>query len=196
MTTSTELVKVEQTTPTEATPEEVDILEEKKRLEAVVTEFELKLNQMIFDLSNDHPDLVTKVNQQTPPPIKQYLTDAEAKEIWRIIAGRCHPDKNKNKDEVLHSIFLRAKKHKEEGNLAELYFCYIELLEYTDKNSLVLRLLKNSDVIRESLQMLKTRYEQMKVGFFGKLYELYTINRIGASMQYRNYLIMKAKNQI
>ena len=188
-----ELVRVE---PSEQVKAETDILAEKKQLEEQISQFEGKLNQMIFDLSNDHPDLVTKVNQQTPAPVKKQLTDAEAREIWRVIANRCHPDKNRSHDPKLHEIFLKAKKCKEEGDLAELYFCYVELLEYTEANSLVLKLLRNSDVIRESLETLRKRYEMMQEGFFGKLFGLYQVNRFQASLQYRNYLIMKSNGAL
>lgn len=191
-----QLVRVEQPAANNEAAGENDVLVEKKQLEEQISQFEAKLNQMIFDLSNDHPDLVTKVNQQASAPVKKHLTDAEAKEIWRVIANRCHPDKNTKRDPKLHEIFLKAKKCKEEGDLAELYFCYVELLEYTEANSLVLKLLRNSDVIRESLETLRKRYGMMKEGFFGKLFELYQVNRFQASVQYRNYLIMKSKGQI
>lgn len=166
------------------------ILSDKKILEIRLQELSEVIDNMILDLSTDYPDLVDKLNKSIKANVKKkHITDIKAKEIWRSIATKCHPDKNTNNDVVLHDIFMRAKKYHDEDNAADLYFCYVELATYTRESSLLNKILHQSPVLQESLQILKDRYERLNSSFYGKLLCIYKADRKFASILYKNHLL-------
>jgi hypothetical protein len=176
---------------------EQQMLLAKQKLDFEITELESKLNAMIFDLSQDHPDLVQKVTQKQETKEsstgKYKITNAEAKEIWRIIANTCHPDKNRRRDKRLHEIFLKAKTSKDNGDMPSLYFAYLELVEHEGLNTPLAKLMQNSSIIKESLATLSARYAFLLNSPITGILKVYQSNRSVASYMYRKFLLNKMK---
>jgi hypothetical protein len=176
---------------------EQQMLLAKQKLDMEIEDLAAKLNAMIFDLSQDHPDLVKQVTanheqqkQESDEGSGKFrITDAEAKEIWRIIANTCHPDKNRRRDKRLHEIFLKAKTSKENGDMPSLYFAYLELVEYEKLNTPLAKLMQNSSIIKESLATLQARYEFLLKSPLTDIYRTYKNSRLIASYRYRQYLL-------
>ena len=176
---------------------EQQMLLAKQKLDFEITELESQLNAMIFDLSQDHPDIVQRVTQKQSQEKeesstgKYKITDAEAKEIWRIIANTCHPDKNRRRDKCLHEIFLKAKDSKENGDMPSLYFAYLELVEYERLSTPLAKLMQNSSIIKESLATLTARYAYLLNSPITGILKVYKSNRNLASYMYRKFLLNK-----
>ena len=176
---------------------EQQMLLAKQKLDFEITELESQLNAMIFDLSQDHPDIVQRVTQKQSQEKeesstgKYKITDAEAKEIWRIIANTCHPDKNRRRDKRLHEIFLKAKDSKENGDMPSLYFAYLELVEYERLSTPLAKLMQNSSIIKESLATLTARYAYLLNSPITGILKVYKSNRNLASYMYRKFLLNK-----
>ena len=180
---------------------EQQILLAKQKLDIEIEDLAAKLNAMIFDLSQDHPDLVKQVTEnheqqkeEAKSGGKFKITDAEAKEIWRIIANTCHPDKNRRRDKKLHEIFLKAKTSKENGDMPSLYFAYLELVEYEKLNTPLAKLMQNSSIIKESLATLQARYEFLLKSPLNEIYKTYKNSRLTASYMYRQYLLSRMRS--
>ena len=175
---------------------EHQMLVAKQRLDMEIERLTSDLNAMIFDLSQDHPDLVQRVtdnSQKTKEDSggKFKITDAEAKEIWRVIANTCHPDKNRRRDKRLHEMFLKAKTCKDIGDMPSLYFVYLELVDYQKLTSPLAVLMKNSSIIKESLATLQARYQFLLNSPINGIYHVYKESRTRASALYRSYLMSK-----
>lgn len=174
--------------------EEDNFLHEKRILDAEYAELEQQINNMIFDLSNDYPELVLQFNQLVSSPDVAFKPkDSDLSQIWRLIALKCHPDKNTKKDPVLHDLFIRAKKQKEDGNLAQLYFTYLEVIKHTKDKASLYRMI-DKQKLEESLLEIEQRLAQLRESFMAQLLFVYCINRSQASRLYRDFILSRLKD--
>jgi histone acetyltransferase (RNA polymerase elongator complex component) len=174
------------------------VLSLKEAIQKELADIEDNLKNMIYDLSTDHQELVQEFNKKNNPKREvqknvKTTDNSSIKEVWREIANLCHPDKNRKNDPKLHEIFLDAKKHKEEGNLADLRFDYLELVQYTNHNSLLSKLIRNSEVLKESIEVLENRKKFLQNSFYGHLYIIYKADRLQASIQFRKFLLSSVR---
>lgn len=176
--------------PFEVDLKEDNFLHEKSVLDAEYAELERHINDMIFDLSNDYPELVLQFNSLPNQESTFKPKDSDLSQIWRLIALKCHPDKNTKRDPVLHSLFIQAKKQKEDGSLAQLYFTYLEVVKHTKDKSSLCRMI-DKQKLEESLLEIEQRLEQLRASFMGQLLIVYCINRGQASRLYRDFILSR-----
>lgn len=144
-----------------------EILTQKQQLERLIAEFQYQIDAMIHALSLLSPEVTLTVPK---PPVVRDL-DANAHEVWQLIAQRCHPDKDHSGK--LAPVFKQAKKCKDEGDSSGLYFCYLEMTQLIEDKSFITKFLLNSKIYEFSLETLQHRLDFMQHSFYGKLLTLY-----------------------
>lgn len=156
-------------------------------LDQAYQELEQKINQMIFDLSNDCPELVAQFNakfQYRKPEIKP--SDLDGQRLWRLIASRCHPDKCQERQD----LFVQAKRFREEGKWAQLYRIFLLLFNGED-----LAALNVENKVEDYTDGLEQRLLQLQASYMGQLFSVYCVDRNHALLLYIDYLQQRIAEQ-
>lgn len=159
-------------------------------LDQAYQELEQKINQMIFDLSNDCPELVAQFNAKFQYRKPEAMTkDLDGQLMWRLIASRCHPDKCQDHP-GLQDLFIRAKRFKEEGKWAHLYRLFLTLFDES-----VLTALNMECKAQAYTEDLEQRLLQLQASYMGQLHVVYSLDRAHALRLYIDYLQQRIAEQ-